>query len=90
MIDLAELSALPTGQLVTNETEALMALVDGTFAYVPLARAHLRHLDEVVEGGPPETIHVTLRPDDSAGGLLYVTREDGEAVLRYQPLTCNR
>ncbi|HJL15848.1 MAG TPA: hypothetical protein RMH99_09340, partial [Sandaracinaceae bacterium LLY-WYZ-13_1] len=89
VVALDALPAEPAGPLASNETEALIPLADGSLAYVPLALSTVRVV-EPVDDAPVEAMRVVLRPGGSAGGLLYVRRDAGGAVLRYQPLICNR
>lgn len=85
---LAELGAMePAGPVATNQTEALVPLADGRLAYFSLASARpMFRFTDPVEASPVARARVILRPDDSAGGLLY----QGGRALRFQPLICNR
>lgn len=89
VVELDELPAAIAGDIASNETEALLPLADGSMVYVPLATPSPRYLsmDDVAAVA---AIEIVLRPDDSAGGLVYETNEDGRPTLWFRPLTCNR
>lgn len=89
LTSLTGILADPIGPLVSNETEALIPLADGSMAYIPLALSELRILGPV-DGGAVEDMIIVLRPDDSGGGLLFTQRSAGGEVLRFQSLSCNR
>ncbi len=89
--DLAELPAPPVTPLVSNETEAILALENGAIAYVPLSRDVIRLTDERAEEAWIEQARVILRPGDSLGGLLYVARNVRDLrSLRFRAMVCNR
>jgi len=90
VIDLADLPAPPVGRLVTNETEALVPLQDGSLAYIPLALTELRILPPAVEGVRRAEMQVILRPGGSGGGLLSTRMGRGGLLLEFQSLVCNR
>ncbi|MCA9610549.1 MAG: hypothetical protein KC619_33365, partial [Myxococcales bacterium] len=77
----------PAGPIATNETEILVPLVDGRIAYIPFALVTLmvRWVDPV-DGGDVERMHIVLRPNGSAGGVVYENR----GAVWFQPLVCNR
>ncbi len=78
-----------TGEMVTNETEAILWRNDGTILAKPLSGAAVRVVD-----GPPDGLvvyaRVILRPGASVGGLLYVVSEPESALLRFRSMICNR
>lgn len=90
VIDLAELPSSPAGRLVSNETEALIPLQDGSLAYIPLALTELRILPPTVPGTRRFEMQVILRPGGSGGGLLYTRPGRGGMQLEFQSLVCNR
>jgi hypothetical protein len=79
----------PDTALVTNETEALMALDDGSIAIQPLSGSEMRFLE------PPEPsvedMRIILAPGESRGGVLYsYVGPEGTSVLAFRMLVCNR
>jgi hypothetical protein len=91
LVPRADLDGLePVGPLVSNETEALVPLRDGSMLFVPLSHFERRFTEPVEEGGV-DAMEIVLRPGESAGGLLYTHRlPSGESALVFRPLTCNR
>jgi hypothetical protein len=76
--------------MVSNETEAILALQDGTLVAKPLSGTMLRLSDRPAEL-EVTSARVVLRPGASRGGLVYARLEpDGSQVLRFRPLVCNR
>jgi len=78
--------AEPVGALVTNETEALVALDDGRVLIEPLSGSAVRYLHLNTEMGHVSAAQVLLRPGTSVGGVVYVERD----VVQFQTLVCNR
>ncbi len=91
LLDLNELEpARPVGRLASNETEALVPLSDGSMLYVILSSPRVR-LVRMEDTSVVNAMEIVIRPDDSAGGLLYtVGTEAVLTTLRFRPLTCNR
>lgn len=90
---LAGLGSSLRPELVTNETEALLALEDGRLVAVPLnGSSELREPGRVDARGEVGAMRILLRPNSSTGGVLFTERSsDGSAPsLFFQTLTCNR
>ena len=80
----------PAGALVSNETEALVPMRDGSMLFVVLSHFEQR-FTEPVEPGGVDAMEIVLRPGESAGGLLYSHRvARGESALVFRSLVCNR
>jgi len=77
-------------QVVTNETEALVPLDDGSLAVQPLSGSALRFLPPPETTGRIDTLRLIMRPSTSVGGALYVIRDGDQRALRFAPLSCNR
>ena len=78
------------GALVSNETEALVPLRDGSMLFMVLSHFE-RRFTEPVEPGGVDAMEIVLRPGESAGGLLYSHRvASGESALVFRSLVCNR
>lgn len=82
------LPSAPQGQVVTNETEALFPLADGSIAFAPLNGSGARVLPPVDEG--VGEVRVVLRAGGSAGGALYARGAPDGGELRFVPMVCNR
>jgi hypothetical protein len=75
--------------LVTNETEALVALMGGEIAIQPLSGSAIRFLEPPERG--VDQLRILLAPGESRGGVLYsYITEDGTSVLAFRTLVCNR
>jgi len=80
----------PSGHVVTNETEALVPLHDGSVLIAPLSGSDVRFLGPVSSIAVDE-LTVVLRAGESAGGLLYShVLVGGDHALAFRPLVCNR
>ncbi len=78
-----------TGALVTNETEALMALEGGVIAIQPLSGSAMRSLDPPAPG--ITDMRILLSPGESRGGVLYsYVDPDAATALEFRMLVCNR
>ncbi len=75
--------------VVTNETEALVPLEDGSIAIQPLSGSAFRTLAPP-EPGSISSMRIVMRDGASLGGALYTIREGRRTALRFAPLTCNR
>jgi hypothetical protein len=79
----------PNASLVTNETEALMALQGGSIAIQPLSGSAMRFLEAPEPG--VEDLRIILAPGESRGGVLYsYVSAEGESLLAFRMLVCNR
>lgn len=81
----------PNDALVTNETEALMVLTGGLIAIQPLSGSALRFLEPPEVTGRVDDLKIILAPGQSRGGaLMSHTTEDGESLLEFRTMVCNR
>lgn len=89
LADLSTLAAEPIGRVVSNETEVLFPLADGSIAYVPVNRALIRYIAAFAPG-PVEAMEIALRPGASAGVVVYAWRDGRRSILEYRTMVCNR
>ncbi len=76
-------------RVVTNETEALFVLADGSLVYAPLSGSAVRRLEPFTTT-PMLAADVVLVDQGSAGGIAYVVAAGREFELRFRGLVCNR
>ncbi|MDQ3038138.1 MAG: hypothetical protein M3Y87_37445, partial [Myxococcota bacterium] len=89
IVDLTELAPRIADDvmLVTNETEAIFPLVDGTIVYIPLNGAGVRTIAPPPERGRDHRI--VLAEGSSFGGQLW-RADDPRGPLFFRTLVCNR